>query len=116
MAKIDFFIVFLPFIELAWTMRRDPIFPDIGARVTFAGTTIGQYRSGFATNSPFDSTTPPRDRGASSPNDLKLEASMKALIHHNPACGTSRKTLEILRDSGADLTFNEYLNTPPSRD
>jgi arsenate reductase len=41
---------------------------------------------------------------------------MKAMIHHNPACGTSRKTLEILRESGADLTVNEYLKTPPSRD
>ena len=41
---------------------------------------------------------------------------MKALIHHNPACGTSRKTLEILRESGADVTINEYLKTPPSRD
>ena len=41
---------------------------------------------------------------------------MKALIHHNPACGTSRKTLEILRESGADITINEYLKTPPSRD
>ena len=41
---------------------------------------------------------------------------MKALIHHNPACGTSRKTLEILQESGADVTVNEYLKTPPSRD
>jgi len=41
---------------------------------------------------------------------------MKALIHHNPACGTSRKTLEILRESGADVTVNEYLKNPPSRD
>ena len=40
---------------------------------------------------------------------------MKALIHHNPACGTSRKTLEILRESGADITVNEYLRTPPDR-
>jgi arsenate reductase len=40
---------------------------------------------------------------------------MKALIHHNPACGTSRKTLEILRESGADLTVNEYLVNPPDR-
>ena len=40
---------------------------------------------------------------------------MKALIHHNPACGTSRKTLEILRSSGADITINEYLQTPPDR-
>ena len=40
---------------------------------------------------------------------------MKALIHHNPACGTSRKTLEILRESGADVTINEYLDNPPDR-
>jgi arsenate reductase len=41
---------------------------------------------------------------------------MKATIWHNPNCGTSRKTLEILRDSGADVTVVEYLRTPPSRD
>jgi arsenate reductase len=41
---------------------------------------------------------------------------MKATIHHNPLCGTSRKTLEILRESGADVTVNEYLRNPPSRD
>ena len=41
---------------------------------------------------------------------------MKATIHHNPLCGTSRKTLEILKDSGVDLTVNEYLKSPPSRD
>ena len=41
---------------------------------------------------------------------------MKATIHHNPACGTSRKTLEILREAGVDVTVNEYLKTPPSRE
>lgn len=41
---------------------------------------------------------------------------MKATIYHNPACGTSRKTLEILRNEGADVTIVEYLKTPPSRD
>jgi arsenate reductase len=41
---------------------------------------------------------------------------MKATIYHNPMCGTSRKTLEILRDSGADVWIHEYLKTPPSRD
>jgi len=41
---------------------------------------------------------------------------MKATIYHNPMCGTSRKTLEILRDSGADVRVHEYLKTPPSRD
>ena len=41
---------------------------------------------------------------------------MKATIYHNPACGTSRKTLEILRNEGADVTVVEYLKAPPSRD
>ena len=41
---------------------------------------------------------------------------MKATIYHNPMCGTSRKTLEILRDSGADVWVHEYLKEPPSRD
>ena len=41
---------------------------------------------------------------------------MKATIFHNPMCGTSRKTLEILRDSGADVWINDYLKSPPSRD
>ncbi|WP_106639995.1 arsenate reductase (glutaredoxin) [Allosphingosinicella vermicomposti] len=40
---------------------------------------------------------------------------MKAIIYHNPKCGTSRKTLDILRESGADVTVVEYLKTPPSR-
>jgi arsenate reductase len=41
---------------------------------------------------------------------------MKATIYHNPKCGTSRKTLEILRDSGCDVWIHEYLKNPPSRD
>ena len=41
---------------------------------------------------------------------------MKATILHNPMCGTSRKTLEILREAGAEVTVNEYLKTPPTRD
>ena len=40
---------------------------------------------------------------------------MKARIWHNPKCGTSRKTLEILQGAGADVTVVEYLKTPPSR-
>lgn len=40
---------------------------------------------------------------------------MKATIWHNPACGTSRKTLEILEQSGADVTVIEYLRTPYDR-
>jgi arsenate reductase (glutaredoxin) len=41
---------------------------------------------------------------------------MKAIIYHNPMCGTSRKTLDILRDSGCDVWVQEYLKNPPSRD
>src|SRR5215208_8420155 len=41
---------------------------------------------------------------------------MKATIYHNPMCGTSRKTLAILRDSGADVAIHEYLDDPPTRD
>jgi arsenate reductase len=40
---------------------------------------------------------------------------MKAKIHHNPACGTSRKTLEILQESGREIEVNEYLRSPPDR-
>ena len=41
---------------------------------------------------------------------------MKATIFHNPMCGTSRKTLDILRDSGCDVWIQEYLKNPPTRD
>lgn len=37
------------------------------------------------------------------------------IIYHNPACGTSRNVLEIIRNSGEDLMVIEYLKTPPSR-
>ena len=40
---------------------------------------------------------------------------MKATIYHNPRCGTSRKTLEILENEGADVTVIEYLKDTPSR-
>ena len=40
---------------------------------------------------------------------------MKATIWHNPACGTSRKTLAILEETpGLAVTVVEYLKTPPS--
>lgn len=42
---------------------------------------------------------------------------MKATIWHNPGCGTSRKTLEILHDTpGVEVTVVEYLKNPPSAD
>ncbi len=43
-------------------------------------------------------------------------AAMKATIYHNPKCGTSRKTLDILNEAGADVTVVEYLKTPPAKD
>ncbi|PLK23590.1 arsenate reductase (glutaredoxin) [Porphyrobacter sp. TH134] len=40
---------------------------------------------------------------------------MKVTIWHNPACGTSRKTLAILENlSRVDVTVVEYLKTPPT--
>lgn len=39
---------------------------------------------------------------------------MKATIWHNPKCGTSRKTLALLEEAGADLTVVEYLKNPPN--
>ncbi len=41
---------------------------------------------------------------------------MTVTIYHNPLCGTSRKTLEIIRESGTEPRVIEYLQTPPSRD
>jgi arsenate reductase len=41
---------------------------------------------------------------------------MKATIYHNPMCGTSRKTLDILTQSGADVWIQEYMKTPPARE
>lgn len=41
---------------------------------------------------------------------------MKATIYHNPMCGTSRKTLEILTQSGANVSVHEYMKAPPSRE
>lgn len=41
---------------------------------------------------------------------------MNVTIYHNPLCGTSRKTLEILREGGTEPRVIEYLKAPPSRD
>ncbi len=37
-------------------------------------------------------------------------------IYHNPACGTSRNTLELIRNSGTEPTIILYLETPPARE
>jgi arsenate reductase len=41
---------------------------------------------------------------------------MHATIYHNPACGTSRNTLAVLRHAGIEPTVIEYLKNPPDRD
>ena len=37
-------------------------------------------------------------------------------IYHNPACGTSRNVLAMIRNSGEEPTIIEYLKTPPDRE
>jgi arsenate reductase len=41
---------------------------------------------------------------------------MDATIYHNPACGTSRNTLALIRHAGIEPTVIEYLREPPARD
>ncbi len=40
---------------------------------------------------------------------------MDVVIYHNPACGTSRNTLAMIRSAGIEPHVIEYLKTPPSR-
>lgn len=44
------------------------------------------------------------------------EDKMPVTIYHNPACGTSRNTLAMIRASGVEPTVIEYLKTPPTRE
>ena len=41
---------------------------------------------------------------------------MTVTIYHNPACGTSRNTLAMIRQSGEEPEVIEYLKNPPSRE
>src|SRR3982750_204331 len=41
---------------------------------------------------------------------------MNVTIYHNPLCGTSRKTLEIIREKIGEPEIVEYLRSPPTRD
>lgn len=41
---------------------------------------------------------------------------MDVTIYHNPACGTSRNTVAMIRNAGIEPTVIEYLKTPPSRE
>lgn len=40
---------------------------------------------------------------------------MDVVIYHNPACGTSRNTLALIRHAGVEPHIVEYLKTPPAR-
>ncbi|MDQ1850318.1 arsenate reductase (glutaredoxin) [Gemmobacter fulvus] len=40
---------------------------------------------------------------------------MDIILYHNPACGTSRNTLALIRNAGVEPHVVEYLKTPPSR-
>ncbi|MGO9673016.1 MAG: arsenate reductase (glutaredoxin) [Methylocella sp.] len=44
-----------------------------------------------------------------------MSAALDITIYHNPACGTSRNTLGLIRNCGARPRIIEYLKTPPSR-
>jgi arsenate reductase len=44
------------------------------------------------------------------------QAFIMTTIYHNPACGTSRNTLAMIRNSGEEPTIIEYLQHPPSRE
>ena len=39
---------------------------------------------------------------------------MDVIIYHNPACGTSRNTLGLIRNAGVEPHVIEYLKCPPS--
>lgn len=41
---------------------------------------------------------------------------MDAIIYHNPACGTSRNTLALIRRAGIEPQIVEYLHRPPTRE
>lgn len=43
------------------------------------------------------------------------EPTIPVTIYHNPACGTSRNTLALIRNAGVEPTIIEYLKTPPDR-
>jgi arsenate reductase len=43
------------------------------------------------------------------------DSAIAVTIYHNPACGTSRNTLGLIRNAGVEPTIIEYLKTPPDR-
>lgn len=47
---------------------------------------------------------------------LQTVRDMNVTIYHNPLCGTSRKTLGIIRETGSEPNVVEYLKSPPTRE
>ncbi len=47
---------------------------------------------------------------------MQSKPSSSITIFHNPACGTSRNTLALIRNSGVEPTVVEYMMTPPGKD
>jgi arsenate reductase len=46
---------------------------------------------------------------------MDMDMATAPVIYHNPNCGTSRKVLGLLRESGNEPRVIEYLKTPPTR-
>jgi arsenate reductase len=44
-----------------------------------------------------------------------MSAGPDIIVYHNPACGTSRNTLAMIRNAGIEPHVIEYLKTPPTR-
>jgi arsenate reductase len=64
-----------------------------------------------------DRGTPARLAASSRFHRLPAPPAMnRTTIYHNPACGTSRNTLALLREHGDEPQIVEYLKTPPSRE
>ena len=47
---------------------------------------------------------------------MQTQPSSSITVFHNPACGTSRNTLALIRNSGEEPQVIEYLKTPPSKE
>lgn len=50
------------------------------------------------------------------PATMPAAGTFDVIIYHNPACGTSRNTLALIRNAGIEPHVVEYLKTPPSRE
>ena len=48
-------------------------------------------------------------------SERRKTTAIDIVIYHNPACGTSRNTLAMIRNAGIEPQVIEYLKTPPSR-